>query len=286
MKPLFAFLMALLALWGCQKDDAAPQYVNQGNIPLNEYEELIALCDTAALLSFAQFDGVIARIQQIFADHGDARGAFPTVYKAITTAAVNSLADGAYEDESYSNKFALDFSKRYLYFLKSHLLNEPLEFHWEEYYRHALEGHHITRMVLEGINAHLTIDLTRALAHTGVYPDFQDDWILFGDITVQSVPGFLDELQAEYHTDGSDVFGVFFIGDIIDAIFGEGTAVHFGFNLLRVDAFDRALALQDPQRAHRIEADMARSYHERQALIALVDELGLTPRLGAVEGAD
>jgi len=272
-------LFLLCIIMSCTQEEEA-LYVNQGRIPLGEYEELIALCDTESLTSFEQFDPVIARIQQIFADHKDPRGAFPTVYKAITTAAVESLADGIYEDEEYSNIFGVDFSKRYLYYLKDHLLNRPLEYHWDLYYQHAMNDYHITRLVLEGINAHLTLDLTRALGHTGVQPEFADDWILFGDVTVLSVPGFLEELQDEYDTDASGVFNVFFIGDILDLIFGEGTTINFGFNLLRIDAFNNAMAMQIPGQEERIEANLERAFWEREQIMALLDNLNLTPRIG------
>jgi hypothetical protein len=262
----------------CSKDDSDALYINQGSLSSEAFNELIDLCDTEALTSFEQFDHVISRIQQIFADHNDPRGAFPTVYKAITTAAVESLADGLYQDEVYSNIFAMDFSRRYLHYLEDHLMNRPLDYQWEVYYRHAMDNHHITRLVLEGINAHLTLDLTRALGHTGVRPEFEDDWILFGDVTVQSVPGFLVELQEEYNTDASGIFNVFFIGDLLDLVFGEGATINFGFNLLRIDAFNNALAMQDPMMQDRIEANLERAFWERHQIIGLLDEFNLTPR--------
>lgn len=279
MKKIALFFVVLLS---CQPGDADVQQVNanQWNLPLDAYEELLALCDTASLLTFAAFENRINRIQDIFAAHNDPRGAFPTVYKAITTAALASLGEGMYQDPEYSNKFALDFSKRYLYYLEHHLRGDPLEPHWELYYRHAQEGAHITRLVLEGINAHLTLDLTNALADTRVPLDFRDDWILFGDVTVLSVPDFLEELENEYHTDASYAFGVFFVGDFLDQFLGEGATVNWGFNLLRIDAFNNAIALQDPEKRPAVQARMWDHFWEREAILEILDNMEMTPRMG------
>ena len=59
------------------------------------------------------------------------------------------------------------------------------------------------------------------MANTGAYRDYKNDWLLFGDKTVASVPDFLIELKNEYHTDASGIFNVFFVGDLFDAVFGE-----------------------------------------------------------------
>ena len=275
---LFIYLVGLIVvITSCQTEQEALAN-NQWDLTIDEFEELVALCDTASLFTFEDFEQRIYRIQDIFAGHQDARGAFPTVYKAITHAAVVGLQNSQYNDPEYSLKFALDFSKRYLHVLEDHLYNRPLEYHWQVYYDHAQANTHITKMVLEGINAHLTIDLTRALAHTGVYPEFIDDWLLFGDNTVQSVPGFLEELQVEYDTDASDVFGVFFIGDLLDAFLGDGATINFGFNLLRKDAFDNALRLQNPAITRQIEWKMKQNFWDREGLIDLVDHMNMTPR--------
>lgn len=273
------FLLITCLICGCQSDEALAPEINLYKLMPAAFDELIELCDTASLQSYEEFEIRLNRIQQIFADHGDERGAFPTVYKAITTAAIQTMHEGYYEDLEYSTRFVMDFSKRYMYILEDHLYGRPLEFHWQVYYDQSLSGANITRLVLEGINAHLTLDLTRSLAETGVYPEFIDDWILYGDNTVQSVPGFLEELQEEYDTDASDVFGVFFVGDIIDALFGEGAAVNFGFNLLRLDAFDNALLLQDSEKAIFVERKLKRQFFEREAIIDMVDRMDLTPRM-------
>lgn len=280
MKNLIITVFLLVAVLSCTTEEGPSAEWNYWDLTVGEFNELIALCDTASLVTFEDFDYRIERIQEIFAGHRDPRGAFPTVYKAITRAALTGLQNGEYQDPDYSLKFVIDFSKRYLHILEDHLYDRPLEFHWQLYYDHARQDKHITRMVLDGINAHLTIDLSRALGHTGVYPEFEDDWILFGNNTVLSVPGFLEELQAEYDTDASDVFGVFFIGDLIDALFGEGTAVNFGFNLLRIDAFNNGLRLQNPEIEVYIERKMERDFRDRAALIDLIDRMGMTPRLG------
>lgn len=276
MKKIY-FLICVLTVLSCKKE-TQQQYVNQKNIPIVEYNELIALCDTTSLKTYEDFDYRITRIQEIFSSHNDKRGAFPTIYKAITHAAVESIANQDYHDNAYTLKFSIEFSKRYLSFLKHHLLNEPLEYHWNLYYQHAFGGYHNTRLVLEGINAHVTIDMVRSLATTGVYSDYKTDWILFGDKTVASVPLFLDELKQEYNTDASGIFKVFFVGDILDPIFGQGATINFGFNVLRLDAFNNALFIKEnPANSIQVEKNIQKSFQERENLFDAIDKLNLTP---------
>ncbi len=275
MRCLFLFI-GLVFFISCQKENQHI-YVNQKNIPIGEYNELITLCDTASLKTYEDFDMRIARIQEIFSSHNDRRGAFPTVYKAITHAAVVSIANQDYHDNAYTLKFSIEFSKRYLSFLKHHLLNESLEYHWDLYYNHAMSNTTVTRLVLEGINAHVTIDMTRSLAKTGVYKNYEGDWLLFGDKTVASVPGFLIELKEEYHTDASGIFHVFFVGDILDPIFGEGATINFGFNALRMDAFNNARWMLQSSNTTGIEQNLKKSFYGREAIFDVLDKMKLLP---------
>lgn len=273
----YSFLFSVFIFFiSCKKENKI-SYVNQKDIPLAEYNELIALCDTVSLKTYEDFDTRIARIQEIFSLHNDKRGAFPTVYKAITNTAVISLAHQDYQDNAYTLKFSIEFSKRYLYYLKHHLLNEPLEYHWDLYYNHAMNNTTITRLVLEGINAHVTIDMTRALAQTGAYRNYQSDWLLFGDKTVASVPDFLIELKEEYHTDASGIFNVFFIGDIVDSVFGAGATINFGFNVLRMDAFNNALFMIQSTNDQQIETNLKKSFYDRETIFDALDKMKLTP---------
>ncbi len=271
------FLFIVLGLFiSCQKEHKNI-YANQKDIPLTEYNELISLCDTASLVTYEDFDVRIARIQEIFSSHNDKRGAFPTVYKAITHAAVVSIANHDYQDNTYTLKFSIEFSKRYLYYLKMHLLNEHLEYHWNLYYQNAMSITSVTRLVLEGINAHVTIDMTQSLAQTGVYKSYEADWLLFGNKSVASVPGFLIELKEEYHTDASGIFHVFFVGDMLDPIFGQGATINFGFNMLRMDAFNNALFMLQSSNTKGIEQNLKNSFYAREAIFDMLDKMKLTP---------
>lgn len=273
-RSLFAGLV-LAILLSCQQATVIEN--NQWSLSDAHFNELLEMCNVNTLKTYDEFGVRLERIQDIFASNNDPRGAFPTVYKAITDAALASVLVDDYDDAAFIEQFGLDFSKSYLHFLEQHLLNQPLEYHWELYYRHCKEKANITRLVVEGINGHLTIDLTRSLATIGIVRDNLDDWILVGDKTVLSVPGFLEELQSEYNTDAYELFHVYFIGDIIDEIFGDGTAVNFGFNLLRLDAFENAIKLQQPEKAEQIEKNMRKAFYERENIIALLDEMNLTP---------
>lgn len=268
------YLLIFVSLcFACKKQDTH----NQWNLNTSDFNELIKLCDTSTLIDYAQFGKRLDRIQYIFANANDRRGAFPTVYRAITNAAIVSINNGDYKDSLFIYAFAMDFSKRYLYILKDHLLGSPIEYHWELYYKHCKLNHSITRLVLEGINAHLTIDLTRSLAQVGVKNLHQDDWILFGDKTVIAVPGFLEELKLEYKTDASGIFNVFFFGDLIDIFLGNGFTINLGFNLLRMEAFNFAIPLQDADKKFYIEQKMKNSFYTKEDIFVFLDNLKLTP---------
>ncbi len=273
MKKLYGTI-CMLFLFSCQKENVV---TNQWNLPDAAFNELLLLCDTSTLKTYADFDARIDRIQELFSSNKDNRGAFPTVYKAITHAATVYIAHRDYQDSLFINDFAMDFSKRYLYILKHHLLNEPIEYHWKMYYQHCYDKYTITRLVLEGINAHLTIDLTRSLATVGANRSNQDDWILFGDKTVIAFPGFLDELQQEYHTDASGIFNVFFAGDILDSIFGEGATINFGFNLLRMESFNNSIQLQQTDKSIQTEKVMQKSFYDKETIFTMLDDMKLTP---------
>lgn len=268
-------LGCLFLFFSCKKEKI--NTTNQWSLSNEAFNELLILSDTSTLTNYNEFDRRIARIQEIFAQHNDNRGAFPTIYKAITHAAVVSIENGDYQDSLFIYNFAMDFSKGYLYFLRHHLLNEPLEYHWDLYYNHCKNNTHITRLVLEGINAHVTLDLTRSLAINNVQHHHKEDWILFGDKTVIAVPEFLTELEQEYNTDASGIFGLFEIGDFLDEIFGEGATINFGFNVLRMESFNFAIPLQNNSVQHSIEQNMKHSFYTKEDIFKVLDDLKLTP---------
>lgn len=270
-------LLAVLFLAACEKDTAEPVYAHQDAIPLNEYEELIALADTSTLSGFAEFGARMERIQDIFAAYGDRRGAFTTLYAATTRATLATFTEANYDDFEYAQRMVLDFSKRYLYALHNHLLGRQEEFHWKPYYENARKDIHVTRLIFEGINAHITIDLARSLAHTGLQAGFEADFVRIGDNITPIVPEFLADLQNDYQTDAAELFGLYFVGDIVDAVFGEGAAVSFGFNLIRMEAFQSGLRLQVPALREREERRLRDDFRDRAAFVLLIDELGLTP---------
>ena len=267
----------ILSIWACNKETDVIITPNQWNLSDEAFDELLILCDTSNLETYQEFYQRLDRMQEIFSSNDDSRGAFPTVYKAITIGAIETMEAGAYNDPVYATKFVMNFSKKYMYYLKDHLLGFPVEHHWELYYDHCANNANITRLVLEGINAHLSLDLPRSLAETGVIPDFEADWLLFGNNTVEYVPGFLEELENEYHADASEVFDLFFVGDMIDGIMGEGTAIKFGFNVLRMDAFRMALLLHVEEWNKGVEYRLRKAFYEREGGIELIDRMNLTP---------
>jgi hypothetical protein len=275
LTPLIAIIVLVLTTFSCSKEPI--KKLNQWQLSDEHFNELLELCDTNTLHTYEDFQTRLNRILEIFVDYQDPRGAFPSVYKAITDAGLTSLTEDAaiYENSQFAYDFGLHFSKSYLKFLKLHLLNELLEHHWELYYRYCKEQKHITRLVVEGINAHVSIDLPRSLAAVDVVRENKNDWILFGERVVEVVPEFLEKLEQDYGADASGIFNVYILGDMVDQFLGEGSMISIGFNLLRLDAFENAIRMQDPDKTIFIERKMEKSFYEREGMIDMLDRMGL-----------
>jgi hypothetical protein len=275
LSPIIALIMLVLISASCTKESTVE--MNQWNLSDTHFDELLQLCDTSTLVTYEDFQARLDRILEIFVLYQDPRGAFPSVYKAITDAGILSLNEDAddYENAQFAYDFGIHFSKSYLKFLKLHLLNQPLEHHWELYYRYCFEEKNITRLVVEGINAHVTIDLPRSLAAVNVVRANKNDWIVFGERVVEVVPDFLEKLEEDYGADASGIFNVYILGDMVDPILGEGTMISMGFNMLRLDAFENAIRMQNPDNTIFVERKMERSFYEREGMIDLLDRMGL-----------
>ncbi len=170
------YLVLIFIITSCSKDDVL-QY-NQWSLSDEAFNELLLLSDTTGLSDYATFGIRMDRIQSLFAEKRDPRGAFATVYEQITHAAINSIDDSFYENGQFVGDFGLAFGKLYLIDLHYHLLNQPLRAHWEAYYNACASSKHYTQLMAMGVNAHITIDLVDALVQLKVTGEEESDWVL------------------------------------------------------------------------------------------------------------
>ena len=121
--------------------------------------------------------------------------------------------------------------------LHGHLTGGRVSNGWKRYYQLADNPNVSLERLAHGATVQLVIDLPDSLARIGTAPERRDDFMLFGDILLEKYPDMLQSALEGYNNDMSDIFGLFFMGDIVDAFHGEGTATRFGFQTIRNKAW-------------------------------------------------
>lgn len=270
------YILLLFGLFvSCTKDN--PTTI-QGKLKDKDFQRLIELSDTSTLVDINDFSSRIAEIQDIFSMIADRRGVYPTILKAITNYYISSLdIENGYKYPEQFNAFYLDFCKRFLSALHIHLLGQKNEYHWEQYFKYAQINHKVSRLTMEGINSHFTIDMARAVASAKLSKSNQADWNFFGTQTLDAVSSFTDELYAEYGVDATDVFRLFFLGDVIDGLAGAGSATKFGYEFLRTEAFNNGVKLQIALDKAKVEESMKISYTKKDQAFILLERMELLP---------
>jgi hypothetical protein len=270
---LFLFL-SLLFLSGCNENKAS--YENQWSLLDQEFNELLLLSDTATIADYEDFSVRIDRIQEIFADHQDPRGTFTTLYKHITFSVLHSMEEGIYEDAPFVGDFGVAFGKRYLVNLHDHLLNSPISYTWTNFYELCAEEVPFSRLVLSGMNAHITKDLLDALVFIEITPEKEADWILISDALLEGLDEFQAEFENDYEIDIDDLIALFGFGDLLDGIFGEDATIYTIINELRYLGYQDALKYLAGFE-QEIEYKTKTQYRNQENIIQLADELGLLP---------
>jgi hypothetical protein len=240
-------IIAVIFFYSCKKETS---FSNQKDISNADYSQLIALSDTSDITSENDIKYKLDNITAIFHKYNDNRGIFSVIYKQIIDKAVLSIHNEPekYDDLEKAKAITIAFAKRYYYNLHDHLLGQKSpEYHWKQYYVICFSNQPKLRMATAGLNAHLTVDLARAVADVHGQQTYKKDFFQFGEALVKASPNIIEELQSQYGVESADFFSGFFIGDIIDPIFGEGTTTEFTFQFIRLEAFNNAQLLQGPR---------------------------------------
>ncbi len=270
----FGIFLLVLLICSCKKEQ--PKTNNQWKLKDADFQTALTLSDTSTLTNLDEAGERLAEIQDIFSFIGDRRGAYPTILKAVTNYAISSFALENYKHTALMRSFYLDFVKRYLGALHEHLLGNKLEYHWDTYYRYAKVDHNVSRLVLEGINAHFSIDMARAVAQSKLNKSNQADWDKFGTETLDAVSSFNDELFVEYEVNAEEVFKLFFIGDLVNGLLGEGSATKFGYQMLRNEAFSNGILLQLTTNGN-VEQNMKVAFTKKDNVILALDKMQMLP---------
>jgi len=271
----FGIFLFILLFISCKKEQ--PETNNQWKLNDTDFQRLLELSDSSTLTDLNEAGERLAEIQDIFSYIEDRRGTYTTILKAITNYAISSFEIEGYENTDLMKSFYMDFVARYLGTLHEHLLGNKLEYHWDTFYRYAKVEHNVSRLVLEGINAHFTIDMARSVAKFGINKTNRADWDKFGNETIDAVSSFTDELYVEYEVNAEDVFKLFFIGDLINDLLGEGSATKFGYQILRNEALSNGILLQLSAGSGNVERNMQVAFMQTDNAIMGLDKLQMLP---------
>jgi hypothetical protein len=180
----------------------------------------------------------IEEIAGIFKEERDPRGIFAIVYRLITNNAVASVEDGLYEHPEWTRALIVAFAKRYLVNLHGHFTGGEMSVQWKKYYKLAQNcqvGYGRTLGV--AIATHLMVDLPYALEDVNSIDIHEEDFILFGEVSLRIFPDLIRDMQTVYNTDVSDLLKGFFLGEWIDSIYTKGTATTFIYQTVRINAW-------------------------------------------------
>ncbi|MBK7505258.1 MAG: hypothetical protein IPI52_09415 [Bacteroidetes bacterium] len=282
MRKLLFVLPLLFLIFACKKEknivfsDLERAIENPKNNEISDADiaELLKLSDTTTLESIEDLEYRQFKIGKIFSAYHDKRGTFPTLYKAITELVTKSLDQ--FEDGEKAEYLAFIFGKSYLMNLYAHLIDAKVEYHWKEFYKLALNDDiSIIHTIFTSINAHLCVDLSKALKGANYKLENKDDYFLYGDILVTSLDSASSYLQQNYNYDPSFALGGFQLGDFVDAIFGDGITTYLGFQLLRSQAWENGLYLQNPSLEKNILNKLRNDFFGKEDLFKTLKENGV-----------
>lgn len=234
-----------------------------------EMDELLRLSDTTHMTSELEVEYKLSNITRIFQQHNDNRGMFPLVYLQTTRQALLSLQNEPqkYNDILKAKAITIAFCKRYLFNLHDHLIGKLPEYHWSNYYSLCFSGQPRLRIVSAGLNAHLTVDLARAVYDVNGNAAFKDDYLIFGEALVKATPFIVDELKKQYNVESGYLFHGLFIGDILDPLFGANYTTQLAFQFIRQEAFQNGQLLLDPAKYGNAQNLLFNNWKTREQLL-------------------
>lgn len=251
---------------GCEVDQSCYQALSGSQL-----EQVLELSSTDNLGDEYDVQDRIENIAAIFRESKDPRGIFAIVYRLITNNAVESVDEGLYEHPQWTRKLIIAFARRYLENLHAHLSNEQPSPQWKKYYtlaQNCAVGYGRTLGV--AIATHLMVDLPYALNDVDSVAHHEDDFILFGEVSLRIFPDLIRDMQAVYQTDVSQLLQGFFLGEWVDSIYTKGTATTFIYQTVRINAWRNSQNLLTfPQPV--VHADIATGWGLAEVFLAILD---------------
>ncbi|WP_063127090.1 DUF5995 family protein [Nocardia fusca] len=203
------------------------------------------------------------RITEILVAHRDRRGLLALGLDAVEQAAVMPLQrdPAAFDDPEWAHRISLDLLLRFLRNVHAEFTGAPSEPQWHHYFRlaHRCELSP-ARVAMAGYNAHLTVDLSNAVAATRATSANAPDHFRIVDAIASHGPLIVDLTRELYGGDLGPLWRFYFLGEGLDAVLGAGVATGPLLRLADLGAnaviFGNGLALQDPAAETAVRAEM------------------------------
>ncbi|MGW5382102.1 DUF5995 family protein [Nocardia sp. NPDC003963] len=203
------------------------------------------------------------RITEILVAHRDRRGLLALGLDAVEQAAVMPLQrdPSAFDDPEWAHRISLDLLLRFLHNVHAEFTGAPTEPQWDHYFRlaHRCELS-AARVAMAGYNAHLSVDLSNAVAATHATPANAADHFRIVDAIAGHGSLIVDLTKEIYGGDLGPLWRFYFFGEGLDAVLGAGVATGPLLRLADLGAnvviFGNGLALQDPAAEPAVRAEM------------------------------
>lgn len=193
----------------------------------SEETELKQLSNPVSLSSVEDLESKLGQIRQIFAQAGDRRGIFASIYHEVSKGALDAINSGKFNNEPKVRKVIEEFGKTYFNGLYGHLVGTPIKPEWSLYYEMAANCEvHPLKTCSTAMNTHIVLDLVDALILANVSHDFYDEYIALGDGLVERIPNVAQSLSDDYNISYDEAIG-FFRGWL------AGKGVNFAVDVVR-----------------------------------------------------
>jgi hypothetical protein len=124
------------------------------------------------------------------------------------------------------------------------------------------------------IATHLMVDLPYALDDVSSVAVHEEDFMLFGEVSLRIFPNLISDMREVYNTDVSDLLKGFFLGDWIDNFYTKGTATTFIYQTVRRNAWRNSQNLQRFPKAV-VHADITTGWGLAEVFLATLDATGV-----------
>lgn len=280
-------LLASLTLTRPAAADPATASACGTQLSAAEAGAVAALSDTTTITATSSMDRLEEevvrqqRISDILVSHGDRRGLFGIGLDAVVQRAVMPLQrdPAAFVTPEWAHAISTDLLRRYLDNVHAEFTGTPTEPAWQRYFALSRDCTlSPARVAMIGYNAHLTVDLARAVAATGTTERNVADYYKIVDSIATDGDAIVARTKAVYGADLGPLWRFYFLGEGLDRIAGEGVASELllraadsGYNTLTLA---NGFALQNPQTAPAATAEMEALWATADGAIELLTRLG------------